>query len=358
MNDPWTELCNLIPRDHFDLNSLDSFNDTLDVIDDFPQKDNILMILPMLDDSTFAVILDEKLTGEPFGSLDKLSLQLFTQLLNNSYQSFKNRKKEKQLIFTLNHKVLQLNSLIDTGIEITKINQDSSLYGLALERAAALTNASQALLIVNSGTDITEKYYFPGEFKIDENEKSEFGIEADFKFQNTDYHFLLLNKESRNGYVPFEESDKLLLDAFGRQVLGAVENRYLHREELEKQKIEQELSVAGSIQRKIIPDKLPEIENYDMAGINIPSKEVGGDYYDCKKLKDGRYALIIADVSGKGVPAALLVSSLNASLNAYFESGMSLSEIAFRINKQIFSATPSDKYITSFLALLTPQTGE
>ncbi len=354
----WIELCNLVPRDGFDLNTLNSFNGALSVIDGFPLNGNILMIIPMLDDSAFAVILDDKLTGEPFSSMDKLTLQLFNQLLNNAYQAFKNRKKEKQLIFTLNHKVLQLNSLIDTGIEIAKISQDFSLYELALERAASMTNASKALLFVDDGSGSAEKYYFPGEFKIEESEEPGFRIEADFKFKNTGYHFLLLNKESREGYIPFEETDKLLLDAFGRQVLGAVENRYLHQEELEKQKIEQELSVAGSIQRKIIPDRLPEIVNYDLAGINIPSKEVGGDYYDCKQLKDGRYAMIIADVSGKGVPAALLVSSLNASLNPYFESGLSLSEIAFRINKLIFSATPPDKYITSFLALLTPQTGD
>ena len=206
-------------------------------------------------------------------------------------------------------------------------------------------------------TGSTEKYYFPGEFSISEGESNEFRIESNFKFQDAAYHFLLMNKESREGYIPFEETDSLLLDAFGRQILGAIENRFLHQEELEKQKIEQELSVAGSIQRKIIPDKLPDIEDYDIAGVNIPSKEVGGDYYDCKRLNDGRYALIIADVSGKGVPAALLVSSLNASLNAYFESKLDLADIAFRTNKLIFNATPPDKYITSFLAILTPQTG-
>ncbi len=354
----WHELFNLKKNNGFDKNTLDNFNHSLNVVDDFPAKGNILITLPMLDDSSFAVILESKLSNESFSNLDMLTIQLFTQLLNNAYQAFKNRRKEKQLIFTLNHRVVQLNSLIDTGIEITKLNQNSFLYELALERAAALTNASRAMLAVSDEHNKNEIFYFPGKFNLNTDELNGHKIEADFKFQNFSYHFLLINKESRYGYIPFEETDKLLLDAFGRQVLGAIENRFLHQEEIEKQKIEQELSVAGLIQRKIIPDKLPDINGYDIAGINIPSKEVSGDYYDCKQLEDGRFALIIADVSGKGVPASLLVSSLNASLNAYFEGSLNLPEIAFRINKLIFNATPPDKYITSFIALLTPQTGE
>ncbi len=354
----WTELFNLKITDNFNIQSLNNYSNSLNVIDDFPLSGNVSIIFPMLDGSSFAVIINNKLSNESFSGLDKLTVQLFTQLLNNSYQAFRNRQKEKQLIFTLNHRVLQLNSLIDTGIEVTKLNQNQSLYELALQRAASLTNASKALLTVRTKSGRIENCYFPSEFKIDDSNDNDYKINAQFTFQDINYHFLLLNKESRYGYIPFEETDQLLLDAFGRQVLSAIENRFLHQEELEKQKIEQELSVAGSIQKKIIPDKLPEIVGYDIAGINIPSKEVGGDYYDCKKLDDGRYALIIADVTGKGVPASLLVSSLNAALNVYLESDNPLTEIAFKLNKLIFNATPPDKYITFFIALLSPETGE
>ncbi len=354
----WTELYNLRTNNNFDINSLKDYNHSLNLTDDFPNKGNLLITLPLLDHSSFAIIIDKKLSNESFDGADKLTLQLFAQLLNNSYQAFNKRQIEKQLIFTLNHRVLQLNSLIDTGIEITNLTQDNLLYELALQRAASLTNASQGLLIIKDESGTLNQIYFPTKFDLSEAKNDEYRIDADFNYQNINYHFTLLNKESRYGYTDFEETDKLLLDAFGRQVLGAIENHYLHLQEIEKQKIEQELSVAGSIQKKIIPEILPDIKDYDLAGINIPSKEVGGDYYDCKKLSDGRYALIIADVAGKGVPAALLVSTLNAALNAYLESDYSLTDIAFRLNKLIYGATPPDKYITFFIALLTPETGE
>jgi len=121
--------------------------------------------------------------------------------------------------------------------------------------------------------------------------------------------------------------------------------------------MEHDLSVAAAIQQRIIPASLPVIEGYDLAGINIPSKSVGGDYYDCVPLRDGRYALVIADVAGKGIPAALLVSSFHAYLAAYLESDSSLIQIAQRLNRAIFSASTDDKFITGFLALLDPHSG-
>jgi len=75
-------------------------------------------------------------------------------------------------------------------------------------------------------------------------------------------------------------------------------------------------------------------------------------------LTDGRYAFIIADVAGKGVPAALLVSTLNASLKAYLDMNLPLSELAIKINKIIYNASPPDKFITFFIALLNPSSGE
>ena len=118
------------------------------------------------------------------------------------------------------------------------------------------------------------------------------------------------------------------------------------------------MNVAASIQQKIIPKALPEIPGYDIAGINIPSKSVGGDYYDCILLPNGTYALVIADVAGKGMPAALLVSSLHAYLSAYLESSMTLPELGKRLNTVIGQASTDDKFITAIIAILHPKTGE
>ena len=122
--------------------------------------------------------------------------------------------------------------------------------------------------------------------------------------------------------------------------------------------MEQELIVAASIQQRILPETLPQIDGYDLAGINIPSKEVGGDYYDCVDLGKGKYALIIADVAGKGISAALLVSTLDAALYSYLEFDLPLTEMSDKLNKLIYKSSPSDKYITFFIAVLDSKSGE
>lgn len=102
-------------------------------------------------------------------------------------------------------------------------------------------------------------------------------IQTGVFYNNLIYSFILIDKETRNGFVSFDETDKLLLAALARQVHAALENQRLHLEALEKQKLDQELSVAGSIQLAILPNPIPQIKGYDLYGINIPSKEIGGD---------------------------------------------------------------------------------
>jgi len=317
----------------------------------------VRVVQPLIDRSYLGMLLGEKLDRTEYSDLDKICLQIYSELFGNAYQALLHRQKERELIFSLNHRVLQLNSLIDTGIEVSKLDQYSSLHRLALERAASLTNASRGLVRIANGEG-TEEFSFPSGAMSQPAAHNGHRIQSSFGFFGSTYTFELFDKESRNGAGPFEETDQVLLDALARQVHASLENRYLHEQALEKQKIEQDISVAASIQKKILPETLPAIEGYDIFGINIPSKSVGGDYYDCIPLHDGKYALVIADVSGKGVPAALLVSSLHAYLSAYLEGGFSLVELVQRLNKVIYRASTDDKFITAFIALLTPQTGE
>lgn len=318
----------------------------------------IVATLPLIDKSFFGLLVGEKFDSTEYSSLDIIMLQIYLQLLDNAYQSFLNQKKEKELSFELNNRVLQLNSLIDTGIEISKLQNSESLLELALARAVSLTNASAGSLEITSENSEKTNIVFPPMFDIKQVKESDNKIESEFTYSNIDYHFALADKESRTGLVDFDTTDKILLDAFARQVYAALENEFLLKEAVEKENIQRELSVAASIQQRIIPDSLPKIEGYDIAGINIPSKEVGGDYYDTIKLSDGRFALIMADVSGKGVPASLLVSTLNASLSAYLDMNTPIEEIAVKINTVIYQASTSDKFITFFMALLNPETGE
>jgi len=271
------------------------------------------------------------------------------------------QNKEKQFIFDLNEKILQLNNLIETGIDLARFENQNVLYEMALARMVSLTNSSSALIIVTNGTDddrSEEQITFPPGIPAESILSKTFKIESSFEFRNNLYRFVLSEKETRKGIIEFNELDQMLLDAISRQIRTAIENNFLLKESLEKERIEKELLLAASIQQKIIPDKLPEIEGYELAGENIPSREVGGDYYDCIDMRNGKYALIIADVAGKGIAASLLVNTLNASLYSYLEFDLPLTDMADRLNKLIYNASPPDKFITFFIAVLDSKSGE
>lgn len=324
------------------------------------QKIEAALSLPIDDQSHVGILIGHKLDKSGFTDLDKITLQILLQVFDSAYKSFTKHKKEKELIFQLNEKVLHLNNLIDTGIEISRYTKKSILYDVALERVTSLTNASSALIeiIKKSHNNLKKHITFPDGIEPDKILCSKFKIQSSFEHQDRIYNFILSEKETRYGTTSFSELDQMLLDAIARQVSASLENEYLHKQALEKEKIEQELFVAASIQQKILPDKLPAVSGYDFAGINIPSREVSGDYYDCIDLGKNRYAFIIADVAGKGIGAALLVSTLNAALYSYLQFDIPLSEIAERLNKLIYKSSPSDKYITCFIAVLDSMTGK
>lgn len=162
--------------------------------------------------------------------------------------------------------------------------------------------------------------------------------------------FQIVNK--RKGF--FSHEDIQFLDHLSREACIAIENARLYKEAIEKEKIEKELEVAATIQNMILPKELPELDGYEVSGFNVPSKQVGGDYYDVIRLVDGKIALVIADVSGKGVPAALLVSTLQASLHAYLESNFELAKLVGKLNQVILRNSTQNKFITFFIAVLDP----
>jgi serine phosphatase RsbU (regulator of sigma subunit) len=320
--------------------------------------DGVMATQRLTDGSTFQLVarwLEN--TGERSTGYESTTLQLLVFAFESAYREFLVRKRGKELIFALNHRVLQLNSLIDTGIEVTRLGQEESPTRLALERAAALTNASAGRVRVLCDEKLKDDIVFPAGLNLAAQSVGQTRIETDIEFEGDIYLFELFDKESREGVVQFEPTDHLLLDALARQVQASLVSRHLHRQALEKQRMEQDLVVAASIQERLIPKELPVIGGYELAGINIPSKSVGGDYFDCIPLADGRYALVIADVAGKGIPAALLVSSLHAYLHAYLESTMSLVELVRRLNQVIYTASTDDKFITAFVGLLDPEAG-
>ena len=122
--------------------------------------------------------------------------------------------------------------------------------------------------------------------------------------------------------------------------------------------VEGELRQAGDIQRGLLPSRPPVVPGVDLAGYNVPCRTVGGDYYDFLPYADGRVAIIVADVAGKGMPAALLMSSLQARVQVLVEDAPDLASMVTRLNRVITSTCPSNRFITFFMAVLEPSTGE
>jgi HAMP domain-containing protein len=156
--------------------------------------------------------------------------------------------------------------------------------------------------------------------------------------------------------IPVGGDDDLweVAGAFNRMAVGLERGRQL---EIERQRIEDELALARRIQARLLPPVPPSIAGLELAGTSEPAREVGGDYFDYLPLEDGRVALVIADVSGKGVGAALLMSGFRASLLSQDLSRTPLAEAVARLNQFLHRSVEPGKFVTAFLALLDGRSG-
>jgi sigma-B regulation protein RsbU (phosphoserine phosphatase) len=136
----------------------------------------------------------------------------------------------------------------------------------------------------------------------------------------------------------------------------SIENAKLFREAIEKQRLEDELILAREIQQGLLPQSLPQIPGFEIAAVNIPSQQVGGDYYDVIQRSEHEIIVAIGDVSGKGTPAALLMANVQASLRALIPVGLTLAETTARINDLTWMNTSSGRFITLFWGILNVQT--
>ena len=147
----------------------------------------------------------------------------------------------------------------------------------------------------------------------------------------------------------FTAAEVSLLQTLTNQTSVAITNSLLYRDSLEKTILEEELAVARRIQQQSLPTTLPQTSGFGLAALNAPSKFVGGDYYDTVALADGHYLVAIADVAGKGVPAALLASMVQASIRTQAFERQSVGVIMNRLNRLVHEATPEDRFATCFL---------
>ncbi|MFQ5816729.1 MAG: PP2C family protein-serine/threonine phosphatase [Terriglobia bacterium] len=168
------------------------------------------------------------------------------------------------------------------------------------------------------------------------------------KVQKTVGVLQLLNKKD----TAFTERDIEFLQALSIPAALALENARLHREAIEKQRLEKELALARGIQRRLLPERAPVVKGFDIGVRHDMTWDVGGDYYDFLTLGENTLLLVVADVEGKGVASALIMSNLQASLRSLVLHLHALEDIVTTLNQMIMADTKSQKFMTMFLGLV------
>lgn len=188
---------------------------------------------------------------------------------------------------------------------------------------------------------------------------------------------VVADKESRVGVGPFTAADRRTLSLFAHQAGIALENAHLHRQALEKERLEREMELAAQIQRQLLPESMPRLAGWELHGWNRPARQIGGDYYGAMERPGGRLLMVVADVSGKGMPAALLVSNLHSALDLLLgpeglldqagspdprepgtEQGTELATgLVHRLNRHVLDSSLPNKFITLLLVELDLATG-
>ena len=153
----------------------------------------------------------------------------------------------------------------------------------------------------------------------------------------------------------FTQSDLRLIALIANMAAVKIENALLLEQQMEKKRMEEQLAVAAQIQRRLLPQVNPVIPHYEIYGINQSCYQIGGDYYDFLEKENGKLAIIIADVSGKGVGAALLMAAFQASIRTLVRSEESPAGLLAHLNRVMLENSPPNKYITVFYGELDPQ---
>ncbi len=199
-------------------------------------------------------------------------------------------------------------------------------------------------------SEITEK--FPAASSL-----TEIGAEVIIPFQLQGNNGGLLILGERISRAKYSDSEINFLSSLCNLAAMAIDNARLFEESLAKQRLEEELDLAHTIQEKLLPREMPEFSACDVKTFHIPTRQVGGDYFDVIKLGEDLLCVAIADVSGKGFPAALLMANLQSAFHALITTGMQLVEVCERLNNIVYTNTDFDKFITFFAAIYNSTDG-
>jgi len=324
--------------------------------------------------------------GRKFGSLDysDAEIEYLTSMSNIASSAIQNAitfQKLEQSNRQLDKKIQELNTLFEIGKELnttleTERIANLLIYAIMGEMVVSrcfvfLKNRAGLELYLARGLHTDEPqlapFRRPGFLKslakvsnpvlVDDEELSrnlrvlqaqQFKVIIPMTIQEEPRGMLVIGEKITR--QPFVNDEISFLTTLSNLAMISIENARLFEETLEKQKIEEELNIARDIQQRLLPREFPDTEVIHVQGLNIPSRQVGGDYFDVIPLDDSHLAVTIADVSGKGVPASLLMSSLQAGLRNLVTADADIPAMVGKINNFIHANTNFDKFITFFYA--------
>lgn len=315
--------------------------------------------------------LGEKLNKNPYTEDDLEFLRTILNIASSGVQNSLMIDQLKKVNRSLDTRINRLNSLFELSKEFGLFSESTKVARLLVYSVIGQFLVSKFAVVSFEGKniDVLESKFPENELihalknyqykKIEtsiilEEIKNKFPLIENLQvelivpmqMQGETKGLILLGKRVNN--KNYSESDIEFIYSVGSLAIISLENKRLFFEALEKQKLEEELEIARDIQKNLLPRSIPKYSNFDIEVINKSSKQVGGDYYDIIKLDDNIFCTAIADVSGKGVPAALLMANLQAFLKTTCRQEMKIEEATALINDLVSENTSDGKFITFF----------
>jgi len=164
--------------------------------------------------------------------------------------------------------------------------------------------------------------------------------------------------DTRNRASAYTEAELELATNIANQTAIVLSNIEMQKKMIEQRTLEREMEIARDIQTHLLPRSMPVLAGYDFAAFSAPAKHVGGDYYDFLSLSENQLGVAIADVSGKGVPAAILTASVRSALQAEVRAGFqSVAALLEHLNELVYRDTASNMFVTLIFAVLNGESG-
>ncbi len=217
-----------------------------------------------------------------------------------------------------------------------------------------------ALVAINALTD-TEYFSALGNFGADVRlaaALSERQVRLIMPIKEGDHLLGFVALADKAAGYKYTSEDINLLQVLSNQMVTALITARLYVESIERLRLQEEVSMARQIQLDLLPKSPPKYKTLAISVHSAPSRTIGGDFYDFIQLPHDRLGIVIADASGKGMPAALMIAQIQAMIRSEVNNGIPISKMLKNINQQIATSTSSEKFVTLFYGELNPATGE